>query len=126
HQLIQDGTGFTFSHKIEELKPQIQIEFCNSLPLSFSKRTLYLDADRINGKLKLRKWKKEDRIYPLGIQGSQKVSTILKDAKLTVSETNKTYVIHDDKIIQWVIGLKIGRKAIANNNSDQRIKITTA
>lgn len=106
--------------------PSFKIEKTSELPTEFDKTSIYLDEQKINGELNLRKWKVGDRISPIGMHGSQLISDIIKDKKLSANEKKEVLVLSDEKNIHWCVGHKIGRIAIASKNSDSIIKISIA
>ena len=119
--IVSDQDHFTFLKKDIAL-PQIQIERVDFLPETFDKTSIYLDADQLNGELKARLWEPSDRISPIGMTGSQLISDVIKDAKIDADAKRNVSVLHDEKNIHWCIGLKIGRLAIASNETDHIIR----
>ena len=103
-------------------KPTLVIEQTTTLPTSYSKETIYLDANIIQGELKLRTWKLGDRISPLGVKGTKLISDIIAEAYVPACEKEHVLVLHDDAHIHWCVGLKIGSKAIASDSSQQILK----
>lgn len=115
--IVCDRDQFTFLKKHSTL-PEIVVEPVDSLPNAFNKSCIYLDADKVNGSLKVRKWQLGDRISPIGMNGSQLISDVIKDAKIDSEAKQIVSVLHDDEQeIHWCIGLKIGRLAIATSQT---------
>lgn len=119
--IVRDENQFTFLSN-QTRAYQLKLEEIDALPKIFSKDLAYFDADKIQGKLKLRRWKIGDRISPIGMKGSQLVSDIIKDAKITADRKQNQLVVHDDKTILWCVGLKISRKAIADDQSESILR----
>ncbi len=70
-----------------------------------------LDADRLTFPLVLRRWQAGDRIRPIGLQGSMKVSDLLVQAKMSTLEKERVCVLLSGEEIVWVPGLRIGEWA---------------
>lgn len=123
--IIREQEGYSFYINTTKLIPQLNQSSILKLPQTFSKDKIYLDKNKLKGELKIRKWEIGDRIKPIGMKGSQLISDILNDNKLSFTQKEETYVVHDDQEIHWCIGLKIGRTAVADKNSIQLLEITS-
>ena len=78
-------------------------------------RILYADKETLNKGLLLRKWKKGDYFYPLGMNGARKkVSKFFKDIKLSQFEKEAQWLLCSGEDIVWIIGLR----------ADERFKVT--
>lgn len=108
--------------KLESFQFELKTDVVSSLPEHFSKDVIFLDADKISGSLHLRVWETGDRIAPIGLNGSQLISKIIKDAKLSPAKKSKTLVLHDDQHIHWCVELKVGRHAMATENTDNILR----
>lgn len=119
--VVRDHTQFTFLRTDDEL-PTLVCEMLTHIPDQFSKDNIYLDAEKINGPLVIRKWELSDRIAPIGMTGSQLISDIIKDAHLTAQQKQEVVVLRDDTEIHACFGLKVGRSAIAKKNTEHIVK----
>ena len=119
--VVRDEHQFTFL-KNEGPSFELIVEEVNSLPDTFDKDHAYFDAAKVQGELNLRVWEIGDRISPIGMNGSQLISDIIKDAKITADAKQSQLILHDDNSILWCVGLKISRKAIATSESEKILR----
>lgn len=120
--IIKSRKGFDFL--LDEIVvdlPGLIIEEVNQLPTSYNLDEIYLNESKVIGPLKLRPWQEGDRIKPIGMNGSQLVSDIIQQAKLSTQEKRNVLVLTDEQEIHWVVGLKVAR--IANAKTTPCLKI---
>lgn len=123
-QIVAERKFYSFIPFVTDFKvSSLRIEKVDKLPTHYSKNEIYLCPEKLVGDLKIRKWKKGDRIKPIGIDGGQTVAKIIKDSVLSSREKENVLVVHDDKNIHWVVGLKIGRNAISKKVDDEIWKV---
>ncbi len=111
--------------KIEAaILPALRLENVSELPASFSRDVVYLDASKINGDLQLRKWQEGDKLAAIGVNGSKLVSKIINEAHLSAYEKRKVLVLTDAETILWIVGIKVGRHAVAKADAGEILKIS--
>lgn len=92
---------------LEENHPGFQI--------SKSPTIVNFDLDKLKFPLKLRKWRKGDYFYPLGMNQKKLLSDFFIDNKVSIPDKEKTWLLISEEQIVWIIGFRI----------DNRYKITT-
>jgi tRNA(Ile)-lysidine synthase len=76
-----------------------------------------VDFEKVTKPLTIRKWQPGDRFYPLGMNGSKKVSDFLTDLKISSFEKQNQLVLEDKKGIIWVVGLRIDKRYATEEKS---------
>ncbi|MCH8927495.1 MAG: tRNA lysidine(34) synthetase TilS [Candidatus Marinimicrobia bacterium] len=71
------------------------------------------------GVLKLRRWKEGDRIHPLGLKGTKKVSDILTEAKMPLNRKRAFPIVEYDGDVVWVCGIRLSDQfKVTENTTD--------
>jgi len=76
--------------------------------------TISIDADSVQFPLTIRKWRKGDYFYPIGLKGKKKLSKFFKDEKLSLLTKENTWILCSNDAIIWIIGKRL----------DDRFKVT--
>ena len=99
--------------ELSELPIELKIEKVEQIEEK-NNTILYVDKETLNHRLTVRKWKKGDYFYPLGMDGKKKVAKFFKDEKMdAVAKENQWLLCCGDEIV-WIIGRR----------ADNRFKIT--
>lgn len=67
----------------------------------------WLDADMLTIPLMVRNWRPGDRIRPLGMEGTKKVSDLLTDISVPASKRKDAIVVCSKREIVWVVGYRL-------------------
>lgn len=85
---------------------------------------IFVDAQKIQFPLVLRKWKEGDVLQPFGMHGkSKKVSKLLKDEKLSLIEKEKIWILCSENRIVWVVGIRQDERFKMDTTTNKILKI---
>jgi tRNA(Ile)-lysidine synthase len=100
---------------IKERKYTVRSELTTKENVDFSdKNAVYLDLDKIHQPLIIRNRRDGDWFQPLGMQGQQKIKSLLIDHKIPRSKRNEIILLVDNISVIW----------IENMHLNDRVKIT--
>ncbi len=128
HRLVKDRNHLLLSeltfeanqiHHIAEYISKIKIPIAIDIQKvkqlkTTSKKILYVDNEKLNYPLTLRKWENGDYFYPLGMQGKKKLSKFFKDEKIDILSKQTQWLLCSNNKIVWVVGKR----------ADERFKVT--
>ena len=113
-------------HSITE-KPNfpLKLTLCNQSDISNQlKNVIFVDENKIQFPLTIRKWKEGDYFYPFGMQGKKKVSKFFKDEKFTLFQKQDTWILESNNQIVWIIGYRADERFKTENTTQTIIQIT--
>ncbi|MGN6298865.1 MAG: tRNA lysidine(34) synthetase TilS [Ginsengibacter sp.] len=108
----------------EQGKLKLKKHAATNEKLPAEKNIATLDLKNISFPLLLRKWKRGDYFYPLGMQGKKKLGKFFIDQKLSLTEKEKIWVIESDKKILWIIGQRIDDRFKVTEKTKQVLQIS--
>lgn len=88
------------------------------------KDCIYLDKEKLNFPLVLRKWNNGDYFYPFGMEGRKKLAKFFKDEKVDVDSKGKQWLLCSGDDIVWVVGRRADRRFGVDPSTREIIKIT--
>ncbi|KQO32696.1 tRNA(Ile)-lysidine synthetase [Flavobacterium sp. Leaf82] len=87
-------------------------------------KAIFVDAEKIQFPLVLRKWNVGDVFQPFGMNGkSKKVSKLFKDEKLSLIEKEKTWLLCSGNEIVWIVGIRQDERFKIDNTTNKILKI---
>ncbi|MEL6484091.1 MAG: tRNA lysidine(34) synthetase TilS, partial [Bacteroidota bacterium] len=86
-------------------------------------KTIYVDKEKLNYPLLIRKWKNGDYFYPLGMSGKKKLSKYFKDEKVDVFAKQEQWLLTSNGEIVWIIGRRMDRRFQVTENTKAILKI---
>ncbi len=87
------------------------IENDGNLSLKADTNKVFFDAEILSedAVFKLRHWQSGDRLAPFGMKGTKKLSDIFSDAKLSLEDKSKVWILTRNAEILWVVGMRASR-----------------
>ena len=82
------------------------------------------DADRLRFPLAVRPWQPGDRLRPLGLDGSKKVSDLLTDAKVATHRRREALVVLSAGEIIWVVGHRLAHDVRLRDETQRVVQLT--
>ncbi|MGB5377373.1 tRNA lysidine(34) synthetase TilS [Muriicola sp.] len=87
---------------------------------------LYVDKETLNHRLTVRKWKKGDYFYPLGMNGKKKVAKFFKDEKMDAIAKQHQWLLCCGEQIVWIIGRRADDRFKITASTKNILKVTVA
>ena len=77
-----------------------------------------------SSRLTLRRWRDGDWFVPFGMTGRKKVSDYLVDAKVSVAEKQRQFVLVSGDDIVWLVGRRIDDRYRLTSETETVLRIT--
>ncbi len=110
---------------VSEIRKPLQLKFSSvkAVTKDGKNQCVYINKQKLVYPLIIRKWKTGDKMKPLGLKGSKKVSDIFKEAKLNAIEKQEQWLlVNGNNEIIWVLGLKFDDRYKISSDTKEIIK----
>ena len=114
---VRSGIIFLDKRKKLEMKPVKAIK-------EERDDTIYLDKEKLNSPLVLRKWKEGDYFYPLGMTGKKKIGKYFKDEKYSLIDKENQWLLSCGDDIVWVVGKRMDRRFVVDEGTKDVLRIS--
>ncbi len=122
----KDSTTESYFLKENEDSLKIPLKIAKSKVDNISipnKDSIFVDVEKLVFPLEIRKWKEGDVFYPNGMKGKKKLSKFFKDEKYSLYDKNNQWLLCSNDEIIWVIGKRADQRFLANNTTNNILKI---
>lgn len=86
--------------------------------------SVVIDAGRVAGELTVDSVREGDRMRPLGMDGSKKLSDLLVDAKVPQRQRRSVPVVRDGERIVWLAGVRMSDEYRVTPATDRAVRLT--
>ena len=116
---------FEINENDTEVNFPLKLRLCNVSHITIdSNKSIFVDAEKIQFPLILRKGKEGDSFLPFGMNGkSKKVSKFFKDEKFSLIDKENTWLLCSNDQIVWVVGIRQDERFKIENPSNKILKI---
>ncbi|HMB65046.1 MAG TPA: tRNA lysidine(34) synthetase TilS [Eudoraea sp.] len=121
--VTSDTYGFSITDLPGKLPVPMDVEPVERITET-SKKILYVDKETLNHRLQVRKWRKGDYFYPMGMKGKKKVSKFFKDEKMDIISKEEQWLLCSRDAIVWVIGRRGDERFKVTENTSNILKFT--
>ncbi|WBL21302.1 tRNA lysidine(34) synthetase TilS [Zunongwangia sp. HRR-M8] len=93
--------------------------------LEKNNHTIYVDLEKLQYPLILRRWEEGDVFYPFGMKGRKKISDFFKDNKFSLPEKENTWLLCSGDKIVWVVNQRADNRFAITSKSKRILKIVS-
>lgn len=121
----QEDEVFYLVKNQKDVKIPLNMSICNVSDISNANpNCIFVDVDKLQFPLMIRKWNKGDYFYPFGMKGKKKLSKYFKDEKLSLVDKANQWLLCSDSQIVWVIGKRQDERFKVETNTTNIVQIT--
>lgn len=122
---IIEKEQFEIYENDQDVNFPLKLKLCNVSHITIdSNKVIFVDAEKIQYPLILRKWKEGDSFEPFGMNGkSKKISKLFKDEKLSLIEKENCWLLCSQDQIVWVVGIRQDERFKIEKTTNKILKI---
>lgn len=91
--------------------------------LNPTKDVIFVDEDKLTFPLEIRNWNEGEVFYPSGMSGKKKLSKFFKDEKYSLFDKENQWILYSNNEVVWVIGKRADQRFLANETTQNIIKL---
>jgi tRNA(Ile)-lysidine synthase len=111
-RLIIDGKTFSI----------VEVDI-DKIKINNNKNEEYISAEKLDKDFIIRRWKTGDKFFPIGMQGTKKISDYLNDLKINSFEKAEQLILENRGRIVWVIGKRLDDRFKLTNKTKKVLKL---
>ncbi len=122
---VNDEAEYSIEKNQLEVKIPLNLSICNADDiLKTNSSTIFVDDNKLQFPLTIRKWQEADYFYPYGMKGKKKLSKFFKDEKLSLIDKSNVWLLCSNNEIVWIINKRLDDRFKVTNTTTKILKIT--
>ena len=89
-----------------------------------TQNVIFVDREKLQFPLTVRKWQEGDYFYPFGMKGKKKLSKFFKDEKLSLPEKENCWLLCSHNDIVWVVGRRPDARFAITDDTKSILRLT--
>ena len=85
---------------------------------------IYIDREKANFPMTLRRWREGDYFFPFGMDGKKKLSKYFKDEKMSLMEKEAIWLLESENHIVWIVGFRMDERFKVENTTERILQIS--
>lgn len=127
NESVYEEKEFLLEKNRLEVKIPLNLSFCKVADISeITSNCIFVDENKLQFPLKIRKWKEGDYFYPFGMQGKKKLSKFFKDEKFSLLDKASTWLLCSNNEIVWVINKRLDNRFKVTDETTNILKISVS
>lgn len=126
-KIQEEAEDFYYLHENQTIKQPINLTTTNyerlKIEVTADPLCAYLDRDKLQFPLIIRKPKKGDYFVPFGMKGTKRISKYVKDEKMNQIEKENIWLLCSGDTIVWIIGNRMDERFKVRNTTINVLKI---
>ena len=123
-QQSEEASEFLIEKGQKEVKFPLKLSICKVDDISVqTTNAIFVDEEKLQYPLEIRKWQEGDLFYPFGMNGSKKLSKYFKDEKFSLLDKSNVWLLCSENQIVWVIGKRQDERFKVTETTTQILKI---
>ncbi|HLA55579.1 MAG TPA: tRNA lysidine(34) synthetase TilS [Flavobacterium sp.] len=124
---VDKSEAYWIDIDMESIKVPINLSFCRVADINETANDcIFVDADKLNFPLQIRKWNEGDYFYPFGMEGKKKIAKYFKDEKIPLTDKSDIWILLSGNEIVWIINKRMDNRFRVTENTTNRLQIKTS
>ena len=124
-ETVNDKEEYFIEENQLEVKIPLNLSICKVADiLETNSNAIFVDKNKLQFPLTIRKWQESDYFYPFGMKGKKKLSKFFKDEKFSMLDKANVWLLCSNNEIVWIINKRFDDRFKVTNTTTNILKIT--